>query len=116
MLWWVRPPLELRSTGADLDDSLDQGLAVAARWLDTGRSMAFDLWPRSEGAVNAGAAVYIKALVDGMPPDEALRQARLSLLRSGEWEMGDWAGWIHIGEPSAPVGVRKPNWFQRLFR
>lgn len=72
-------------------------------------AVVVSLWKVDDHATKALMERYYRAmLVDGRPPDEALREAKLSLRRETRWRSPyHWGGFIHVGDwlNNPPSGV-----------
>lgn len=69
------------------------------------------LWDVGDAATSVFMEQFYAELGRGLPPDEALRQAKLRLRADRRWNRPAlWAGYVLVGE-GAPVAPRKGAWW-----
>lgn len=77
-------------------------------------SLVMTLWPLSDGSGPFLIEKLYKGLANGLPKDQALRQAKLAWLKAGSKVKGHpffWASFITLGDNS-PIYVKEPNFLR----
>lgn len=110
LLLWTRSEEELLT--CPLDRGTTQAVCVA--WADGGGAILADLWPVDERSRAEATADLVGDLTRGVTGFEAYRRARLALAAARP--VPQWAGWIHVGDPTTAVELVGPSWWQRLWQ
>jgi hypothetical protein len=115
LVWWVRPPHEMRSRGY-LGEARTRArcLRQARRLVEGGYGVIVDLWPRDDQTVKRGVKVWIPALQSGVPPALALTGAKRALDQQDPEAPGLWAGWIALGPCETPLQLARPGLLKRI--
>jgi hypothetical protein len=116
LVWWVRPPHEMRSRGY-LGEARTRVRCQeqARRLVEGGYGVILDLWPRDDQTVKRGVKVWMAALHSRVPPALALTEAKRSMDRQDPGKPGLWAGWIALGPCETPLQLARPGLLKRIF-